>query len=839
MPKTKAQIIAEAQVVKNETQVGANTATRVGGVLEDLAEKINEYISGKFYGYAATSADLPEGDEVGYAYVGSSPFEIWNFDGATWSDSGVTIANAPVPNMEDINYNTANELQFADRVYNSITPDGLGYKILRKSSTFAAQVTGTNTIYEIRYEFDLAADFTMPDKCELRFNGGSIKGNSHTLTMTRTRVSGDGRFVNCNFSGTITNESVRLSWFTDGMSSVSDYTTDYSSELIAAMKLTSCKRRGWLELERIPICIKQTIVITEDFGNIGMRNGLIYFLSSANKQALFDYQQGSSYSGNYSPIVDCMFYDVGDNYDTCVIKKTNWSDTKFTFWRDIEVIGFTGYFLVTNSYIQECTFENISVSGAGMFTTNSDNLYTGGYGSGNVLNFLNCNINNGETNSKTNIKSLYDLSSVIEATIHNAVCQGKIGGSNIYPIYIGHSTSDMKRNTLELDGLWVEFTTASVLNAIKVENTSAWVLVKRNSPTSFEIINSNLTIRAQQKGGMNNSALFSGINADTTSNVTLIVDSAAYQTSLMGAQYAKFKSLIDDGILRIIESSTPPYGNGATQTGVSITLRPTNWLDMISIYANTKMTSNKVASRNIEHKFGQSNGVPTLVFENTGASTYYDFTFMGNLGTLMGGNYETYVARSIWVEVIYRATVLVDVTSENVNEVICSGRGFLNAGGGAWKAFITPTAGMTAGTTTGWVRLAWCEAVAKASFTTGQNLQIRNTRLEIAKFIIARRNVDLTEDVFIDGNGTLQRTDRTPKVYQLPISSVNDTASYMSTIINDCPATFDTAKNVYKYADGSLQSLVKSSSVSSIVKLTQVEYDAIANKDNNTLYVII
>lgn len=38
MAKTKAQIIAEAQVVKNATEVGENTATRVGTVLEDLAD---------------------------------------------------------------------------------------------------------------------------------------------------------------------------------------------------------------------------------------------------------------------------------------------------------------------------------------------------------------------------------------------------------------------------------------------------------------------------------------------------------------------------------------------------------------------------------------------------------------------------------------------------------------------------------------------------------------------------------------------------------------------------------------------------------------------------------
>lgn len=37
MAKTKEQIIAAAQVVKQEVQVGANTAARVGGILEDLA----------------------------------------------------------------------------------------------------------------------------------------------------------------------------------------------------------------------------------------------------------------------------------------------------------------------------------------------------------------------------------------------------------------------------------------------------------------------------------------------------------------------------------------------------------------------------------------------------------------------------------------------------------------------------------------------------------------------------------------------------------------------------------------------------------------------------------
>lgn len=69
-----------------------------------------------------------------------------------------------------------NILKFANRSYNSENPNGMGYKILRNDLTFAEQVTGENTIFEIRYEFDLAGStISIPNNCVLLFNGGSIK----------------------------------------------------------------------------------------------------------------------------------------------------------------------------------------------------------------------------------------------------------------------------------------------------------------------------------------------------------------------------------------------------------------------------------------------------------------------------------------------------------------------------------------------------------------------------------------------------------------------------------------------------------------------------------------
>lgn len=66
------------------------------------------------------------------------------------------------------------------RPYNSSNPDGMGYLVLKKNKTFAEQVTEANTIYEIRYAFELSEDFTIPNGCILCFNGGKVYGANIT-----------------------------------------------------------------------------------------------------------------------------------------------------------------------------------------------------------------------------------------------------------------------------------------------------------------------------------------------------------------------------------------------------------------------------------------------------------------------------------------------------------------------------------------------------------------------------------------------------------------------------------------------------------------------------------
>ena len=152
---------------------GAATAARV----TQLGQKVDEFAQGKFYGYFTNAEDLPTGEEeTGFAYVGAAaPFAVYNYDGTEWIDSGVTIDRIPAGNGEDIDYNAEGLLQFADRNYDAQNPGGMGYVILRKNKTFAEQVTQQNTIYEIRYHFDLDdVSVQIPANCVLRFVGGSL-----------------------------------------------------------------------------------------------------------------------------------------------------------------------------------------------------------------------------------------------------------------------------------------------------------------------------------------------------------------------------------------------------------------------------------------------------------------------------------------------------------------------------------------------------------------------------------------------------------------------------------------------------------------------------------------
>lgn len=120
-------------------------------------------------------------------------------------------------------------LKLKDRAYDSLNASGKGYKILRKNwQTINGErknvltqemINEPNTIYEIRYDFEIVGtssnSIVLPDGVVLRFNGGKLingylKGNDSLIEANENEyIFGDGLSV----IGTYKNNKCSVCWF--------------------------------------------------------------------------------------------------------------------------------------------------------------------------------------------------------------------------------------------------------------------------------------------------------------------------------------------------------------------------------------------------------------------------------------------------------------------------------------------------------------------------------------------------------------------------------------------------------------------------------------------------
>lgn len=144
-------------------------------------------------------------------------------------------AGIPASDMTDT---VQQAISFAEstekRSYNSSNPDGMGYLVLKKNKTFAEQVTEANTIYEIRYDFNLGgAPVPIPAGCVLKFVGGSL--STGTITGSTTIISGTPSFADVAFAGTFDLRYIDAKWF--------DY-TDSAEKIDAIFTLAASVKAG-------------------------------------------------------------------------------------------------------------------------------------------------------------------------------------------------------------------------------------------------------------------------------------------------------------------------------------------------------------------------------------------------------------------------------------------------------------------------------------------------------------------------------------------------------------------------------------------------------------------
>ena len=164
-----------------------------------------------------------------YAYVGnsaSSAVVYRCYEDSLWTpteDKAFTgVVN--LADEEDIT-SKQNKLKFKDKEYNPAQFTGMGRVILRKNLVDVGggqvknvltqdMINKSNTIYEIRYDFDLnGKEITIPEGCVLDFQGGNLSNG--TLIGDNTHLKADvcNIFKEIKIDGTWNVSNIYSSWF--------------------------------------------------------------------------------------------------------------------------------------------------------------------------------------------------------------------------------------------------------------------------------------------------------------------------------------------------------------------------------------------------------------------------------------------------------------------------------------------------------------------------------------------------------------------------------------------------------------------------------------------------
>lgn len=183
---------ADGNPVFPVTVTDAVVDPKSGKTIEVTLDEEIEKVEQEFQNNEGAPSDLP--DPEGSRWARFNEYERLRGDGLKYK--------------EDLFIDSDNEVKLADRD----NTDGMGYIILRKNKSFAEQVTKENTVYEIRYDFDLnEEEVTIPYNCILFFVGGSlnngtVKGDNTVIDSARYNI------LNVNLIGSW-NSEFKIDWF--------------------------------------------------------------------------------------------------------------------------------------------------------------------------------------------------------------------------------------------------------------------------------------------------------------------------------------------------------------------------------------------------------------------------------------------------------------------------------------------------------------------------------------------------------------------------------------------------------------------------------------------------
>lgn len=130
------------------------------------------------------------------------------------------VVDSIIPDEEDLTVTTPDKngnalIHLKDRAYDESNFSGKGYKILRKNIQTidgvrknilnSNMINEPNTIYEIRYDFDLNdGEITIPENCVLKFNGGSLSNGTINGNYTKVETETlDNILINIKYTSPV------------------------------------------------------------------------------------------------------------------------------------------------------------------------------------------------------------------------------------------------------------------------------------------------------------------------------------------------------------------------------------------------------------------------------------------------------------------------------------------------------------------------------------------------------------------------------------------------------------------------------------------------------------
>lgn len=532
---------------------------------------------------------------------------------------------------------TANNI--ADKTNNT---DGMGKIYLKKNKSIQEQMKQGNTIYVIQYDFDLGGkELVVPENCVLEFDGGMLKNGG---VVGNNTILSNPLFKTITFNGNFKNDSSKASWFSS---------EDERNIIIDCIKLASYCNGNIADFEHIPLHFSGTIEIDSSI-DVHWRNANFTFIPTRNYDVAFHFNSDIKWSGGNKSIKDSVFVSEQTNHKgvSCLHYDT-WYNTNGAVWEDIKCDDFSGYFIVSSSYLQEATLTNIVCFGtAGFISYNSKKHYGNSIGSSNIIHISNCSCNGFANEDRhTGIESVIDLVDCMEVTFTNCVWQGQIAdGKCVMSVseYIGEA--NIYYNVIKLDGFWVEYPNyTNTESHIVINAPSALTFTPKRSTSSIHIKSSNVAIEFDSHDAFSNlSTLIDGIILDEgLHSVSISLDTAVYTSN--GIDIAIIEKLITKGILIKFNNKVCRYEYSVRkEPSAHFKLDAINKVDGIAYMVQHYFPNHN----NVDFKLIDVNNVPVLELSSESAQ-YSINPFLQR--TLLNPTDTTFI-----VDAIYRVSPLDD-----------------------------------------------------------------------------------------------------------------------------------------------------------------------------------